>query len=401
MENDFYNINLDIDVKNKSIKSDVDLKYFSKTDNRKKVILYLFYNLNIEYIYGENVKSYSILTEKVEWNPFTYSAQKVKIKLNKSVQKGESVNIKIKYNGVIDKKGVNRIEKEYVELGLYSNWFPLPEDIFKEALFKVNISIDRGYKVVSRPGLKEKDGRYIIRQKEPFGDCTIIASKKLKIIKNTNDVRRMSVYYLKKDHKDVSQKANMYSEWLIDYFLNKFGSISKTRGNVVILPRKEWGGYSRPRLIVLSSSIVDEDELKLFRNIAHEIGHFWWNNAETTSWEDWLNESFAEYSSLMGVRKKFGKRKFKELLKKYKNKNEDLPPIKELDRDDNDAYMTLYCKGPVLLNRLENMIGRDKFEKLLQKQHNDNISSTKQFLKILSEISNKKITNKFNKLLEK
>jgi len=36
----------------------------------------------------------------------------------------------------------------------------------------------------------------------------------------------------------------------------------------------------------------------------------WWANAPVNSWEDWLNESFAEYSALMAVRELFGAERF-------------------------------------------------------------------------------------------
>lgn len=399
MNNILYKIDLDIDVKNESIKSDLNLKYYSNTDNREEIILYLYYNLSIEYIGGDDVKSYSILSEKVKWNPFTFLAQKIKIKLDKPLNKGESADIKIKYSGVISQKGVNIIGREFVELSLYSNWFPLTDSIFRKTIFDVNLSIDNGYKVVSSPDLIKEDSRYKIKQKSQYGDCTIIASSKLKTIENNNE--EVSVYYIRSKHKAVAQKTNIYSEWLVDYFVNIFGNISKLKNNIVILPRNKWGGYSRHGLIVLSANMAEDKELKLFRNLAHELSHHWWNNAEITSWEDWLNESFAEYSSLMGVRMKFGEKKFNKLLKKYQNKNSNLSAIKELDREDDNAYMTLNCKGPVLLNRLEDMIGKYKFEELLQRKHLNNISSTEEFLKLLSEMSGEAISKEFDELLRK
>ena len=55
MNNILYKIDLDIDVKNESIKSDLNLKYYSNTDNREEIILYLYYNLLYNSLFIDNL----------------------------------------------------------------------------------------------------------------------------------------------------------------------------------------------------------------------------------------------------------------------------------------------------------------------------------------------------------
>jgi len=45
-----------------------------------------------------------------------------------------------------------------------------------------------------------------------------------------------------------------------------------------------------------------------------EFSHLWWSNAPTDTWEDWLNEGFAEYGAPRAVRQRIGKAAFQSLI---------------------------------------------------------------------------------------
>lgn len=121
--------------------------------------------------------------------------------------------------------------------------------------------------------------------------------------------------------------------------------------------------------------------------------------AKNDSWEDWLNESFAEFSALLVLRKVFGEEEFNRRINTYAQKAEDLPPVKGLDREDERAYQILYMKGPLILHKLEESIGRSKLEELLKAVHENNIDTTDKFLDKLKEVTSRKIRDKFNMLL--
>lgn len=110
---------------------------------------------------------------------------------------------------------------------------------------------------------------------------------------------------------------------------------------------------------------------------------------------DWLNESFAEYSSLIAIRKYYGEKEFKDIIDKYIENSNELPPIKEIDRGDENAFDTLYIKGCILLYELEKEIGEEKFEKLLNEMHINKINSTEKLLDKLLKLTNKKTVENF------
>lgn len=126
------------------------------------------------------------------------------------------------------------------------------------------------------------------------------------------------------------------------------------------------------------------EEREYFRFIAHELAHLWWHHVKNTnSWEDWLNESFAEYSALLALREKFGTDVFQEKINEYSNLSRNLPPIRNLNRGSDNAHAVLYYKGPLLLCKLEALIGKNKFFKLLNIIHLQKVSSTEKFLNII------------------
>ena len=72
--------------------------------------------------------------------------------------------------------------------------------------------------------------------------------------------------------------------------------------------------------------------------IGHEMGHFWWNKAPTFSWEDWLNEGFAEFSMLWYIKCHFSRHIFDCYLEACRENARHACPIYEVDRDAPEAY---------------------------------------------------------------
>jgi len=115
----------------------------------------------------------------------------------------------------------------------------------------------------------------------------------------------------------------------------------------------------------------------------------WWANAPVNSWEDWLNESFAEYSALMAVRELFGTGRFQNIIAGKRKRSEGMPPIKGIKRNDERAFTVLYDKGCLVLYELEQMAERKEFIGLLRKTFQQKVSSTEEFVELVgAEVSN-------------
>jgi aminopeptidase N len=188
---------------------------------------------------------------------------------------------------------------------------------------------------------------------------------------------------------------NNFNEW--------FGSIELSSPKIIITPREKGGGYARRGIIILSK-INDEDFLnsknRYIQYFAHELSHFWWTNAPTDSWEDWLNESFAEYSALLSLRDLVGESEFNGMIQKKSTNFNELPPVRGIDRDDEKAYDVLYNKGCYILYTLEKDIGTEKFMELIREVYLNKISCTEDLINLITKKFGTEVAQRFNSQLD-
>lgn len=397
-EYSIYNIDLKIDVEKQFLYSNVKLKYCCNLPSINELKFYIHKDIDIDDIICDRTINYEVGEEMEEWSPFILESKLIKLSFDVPILVNESVNIDFNYKGhinIVTQYGVNRLTKDWIELGLYTPWFPLCEK-FEEAIFNVNIQMSDEYKVIN----SKKVGDYsVITQSIPNADCSIIASKRFRHAEGNLGNINVNVYYTEDKHKDVAQQISDYSIKILDKY-ERFGKTDNQELSIVIAPREDGGGYCRPGLIVLTPNDDLENEIDYFKFIAHELAHLWWCKCKNhDSWEDWLNESFAEFSALLALREFFGEEEFNSKINKYTQKTKELPPIKDLDRGHDKAFQVLYMKGPLILNELEKKIGRSKFEELLNIVYVSNVDTTEKLLDKLCELTNQEIKESFNMLL--
>ncbi len=98
--------------------------------------------------------------------------------------------------------------------------------------------------------------------------------------------------------------------------------------------------------------------------LAHDLAHQWFGNSLTpASWKDvWLNESFAQYSSLLWLAHTRGRAAFDSVIESLASR--DVPGPLEIADTTNIRSMfsgLTFGKGPVVLDRLRRVIGDSAF----------------------------------------
>ncbi|MDF2520044.1 MAG: hypothetical protein K0R84_672 [Clostridia bacterium] len=362
----------------------------------KELNFYLHKTLNINEIKCKEMEYFQHSSKEVEWNRFVPETRQIKIILNKSLRKGEHIEIKFKYSGVLklhEEIKVNNIDERWVELSSHSGWHPLYEKLDK-SVFKVELNLGRDYEVCGYPYAKPYGDKWILSSDSMAADCVIVASKELKVIGDTAVDNGVRVYYVGSEYEDAAQK--IYQS--IKLILNKIEYIICPITNInlafIIAPRTEGGGYCRPELIVISNKLINSN-FKQLKFITHELSHIWWSQASWSTWEDWLNESFAEYTTLMVIREVYGEEEFDKLIQDYNAESKGLPPIYGINRNHEMANPVLYKKGPIILHQLEQMLGEDKFKQFLRNVYQNKISSTNELVNELTAIASDVVVNKF------
>ncbi|MBI5281452.1 MAG: M1 family metallopeptidase [Candidatus Solibacter usitatus] len=154
-----------------------------------------------------------------------------------------------------------------------------------------------------------------------------------------------------------------------------YGAYRWGRYDLLVLPPSfPFGGMENPCLTFATPTVIAGDK-SLVSLVAHELAHSWSGNLVTNStWRDfWLNEGFTTYIERRIQEVLYGRRRSEmefaiesgELegeLKELKPADQKL--VIDLSGRDPDDGMTMvpYVKGALLLRRLEEKHGRERFD---------------------------------------
>jgi hypothetical protein len=266
---------------------------------------------------------------------------------------------------------------EWIELAMYSAWYPFHAGIYTAHL---NIYIDEGY-IISGSGLiNRKDDYWEYKKNWRSFDIVLIASSDLKSREFIENNTGIQLDYTNLSASDADSVINE-CKFAYELFEEKFGKKGNTNIKFVMGPQREGGGYSRKYFVSMPGNEFNFNTR--FGN-AHEIAHFWWLNAPVNTWEDWLNEAFAQYSALLYIRERLGNREFRTQIQQYEETIDGTPPIWGIDRNSQQAYHVLYFKGALILHSLEQIMGEKPFFELLKEVSTSEVSSTQELLDLIT-----------------
>ncbi len=284
--------------------------------------------------------------------------------LRRPLQKDQVIRFHVRYEGKLTTSIENAIRPDWIELALYSAWFPLAnaEDKFS---YDLRVALDPAYRVTGAGEIRTvAPGVWRIRQRRETFDINLLASTQLHNNSIGGGVMQLESAGLTPEQEQQIVRASGNT---MERLTQWFGPPSSPGLTVVFAPRTGGGGYSRPGLVCYERRTLGGGEERLLRDLAHEMGHLWWIGAPVTSWEDWLNEGFAEYTSLMIVRDQLGDAAFEAGITGLKREAQGMPPIRGISRSSGKAYTVLYKKGALVLYRLEQEMGREAFQQYLEK----------------------------------
>jgi len=395
-----YDIQLYVDPDDQFIKVKGNLKYLVETDSLDVLSFKLHEQLIINKfsVNGDSTYEIDTISNKIRWIP---NAINIIYQTKENFKKGDILNVDFSYEGIISRWSpwsANVIGPEWIEMGLYLPWYP---SFYGPFTYRVSIDIEPRFNVFAIGKATVKDNKRIFETNIPVGDLIICASKdlnvrKIELMNHSFKIVNCTLSDATIDsiQNDIKHFYQLYNEW--------FGRIEEQDMCLVISKREKGGGYARKGGLFLGginhTDYID-NRLAYNRYLGHEIAHFWWTGAEN-NWEDWLNESFAEYSALMLIKELVGTEEFISRLSKKRDESSNTPPIWELDRNSSSTQLVLYSKGVVLLNELDDKIGNKRFLELCREVIRKNINNTSDFLNLLKEREGQEIGNWFEQSLK-
>ena len=366
----------------------------------------------IRQISGNGVHDYKFDIGAPPVSVFMRDARPLKIILNKNADRHKPLDILFKYDGTITEwteNSANVVTKDWVELGMYLPWFP-SGFILGYFTYEIEAECDPVYQLRSYGNYAMENGKWYFKRTIPDFDINLVASKNLKTMKKESGGYRIFFHYESLLDKNADSLSNDLA-LILDYYSTWFGRDKKGDDFTVIQSAREKGGAYARKGLIAASNLTDErfinEHEKIISGLGHEAAHFWWNMAPAFSWEDWLNESFAEYSILLVIKQMFGIDAYNKWITKKSELIENVPPIWGFDRNNfrdsegPDIIQTnLYDKGPVLLHQLSNRIGEEEFLLLCKEMVRTRVSNTESFLMSLEKNHGSKIKNWFEDLLK-
>ena len=400
-----YAIAATVEPERQFIGATVDLSFLSPADGLQVLTYYLHRQLELELVGGSLVAGHVLANPDSAEIPYMPEARAVRVRLSRPLAQGERTDLHFEYAGVVDAWPwwlANHISAQWIELGLYFPWFPYNYDEYGPFSFDVDVTIDSAYEMRSFGNAERTASGWHFESRVPTNDIVLAGSRELRTRRFRGDGYSVQVHFNFMGEADVEWLGREavtvlgeYSEW--------FGEIDQRSLNLIQSRRSHGGGYSRPGLIVLGqvgALSAPEQRADLLRYLSHEAAHMWWRRAPATSWEDWLNESFAEYSALLVVGDEFGAAEYDTRIERKRRQSEGTHPIWGLDRSDfssdeqsREIRVVLYNKGPVLLHELAERIGREQFFNWCRELVEREVNATDRALDVLGELQGDSVRN--------
>jgi hypothetical protein len=394
-----YDLRLDLDPQTHFLSVSGSIAYHSPQNRLERARFYLHRQFAIQRVEGRRVLGYQFETQTTESVPFLAQAAVLDVYFSPPLRRDETVLISFEYQGNLTEwpaESANLISPDWVELGMYLPWFPLQfTDRPTDLTFTLKAYCPSSYQVSSYGRGDMLDGAWYFEWPHPTNDIVFAAGKNLQNYTFESDSNRVTLA-ISTFSPLAATKLGEDLLWSLERFSGWFGRTRPNELTLIESPRKLGGGYARRGLIVLGgmkeADYLDQHAAYL-RYLGHEAAHSWWWEAPTNSWEDWLNESFAEYSALLALRERFGSEVFETFLTRKNERLAGTRPLWEFERSDistpekqNLVERLLYDKGPLLLHALAQRIGNQRYLELCRARLWSGVTTTAHLLDLLEEL---------------
>lgn len=208
----------------------------------------------------------------------------------RNLQKGE---LTILYRGKLT--GIfGYLREDLIHFSFYNGWYP--QEFDAEPFAAVTLHLDDRWEMVHGSyNFSKKLWLYKTPPVQTVDDCNILLLNRDHY--SILDSDTVKVYCVKGEDAAGQEYLSVYSS-IRDFYISLYGTNKIGKTDLVFLDVPDrLGAYFRDGLIVNTNppgNIAAERH-----GIAHEMGHAYGSGADTGSWEDWLNETTAEWSALL------------------------------------------------------------------------------------------------------
>ena len=302
--------------------------------------------------------------------------------------------ITIKYSGKVPDKSFT---DNVIELSAHTNWLPYFSDREYEAVnYELEVTVMGNYKVIStREPIKHVRSTYTFKGIAPNVEITAMIATNLQKLTLDTKFGKILIYKASDNLKSTDTTLINHAKEIISYYNETIGKDDQIKNFTILMPYTNRNAFALlDNAINITYSNFNTNNLEDKLILAHEISHKWWAYGQWNDYNNWLNEAFATYSSLLCIKALGDTVTFKNEIYKRVESSANTPSIIGFNINMYD-YKTIrkvmYDKGTVILFQLNEKMGDKKFLNFLSKVAGSKITTTERLLNLLEHEENKEL----------
>lgn len=359
----------------------------------------------------------------------------LKVALTKPLKPGQQVKLALEFDEVIPPsygrfgygKNTYNIANWYPILAVYDEngwnkdpYYEVGDPFYSDVgLYEVKIKAPGEYTIAASGSLlgKKQEGSDNLWtfKTDLVRDFAWVASERFETVSDEFDGVKIASYYIRGDAAH-GKKALEYAKKAVKFYSEYFGKY----------PYKEYavassdfyiGGMEYPNLVMIGQKFYNEGNL-LEYVVVHETAHQWWyglvGNNEVK--EPWLDEALTEFSTVLYYEEvygsKTGQRVYEDFIYnpyRFYEQSLSLPPgpvLRPLSEFNSwgEYDAIVYSRGAIMLRKLEELIGKEKFQEALRFYFKQNLyknATTRDFIKAINKATGSDWTDYiYNRMLK-
>ncbi|MFV9511041.1 M1 family metallopeptidase [Tepidibacillus sp. LV47] len=427
-----YRLDIEYKEKEQMIIGQMELQYPNQTGNAlNEIYFHLYPNAFKEWKWEKENKPKTIgyltikkaMIDGIEAYPHQ-NGTLLKLNFPKPLPKNKTANIEMEFELKLPTKGyrlsaINQsvfLAQWYPMLAVYDQqgWHLDPYTTIGDpfytnvANFDIKLKLPKGYRVISTatdPPQEVNGQDYLFLAQENVRDFAIVITKEYeKITTHSKSGIKTNLWYLP-DQQEVAPLLLGGAVYAMDFYEEYFGSYPMKEIDVV-LGNSSFGiaGMEYPGLVTSDPLIkIGEQTRPALNVVAHELAHQWWYSTVGNDQvkEPWLDEGLTTFSEYLYSEKILNKTNLNSLMERIKTLTDQLAASQEISvlqpiYTFGDLYGPfVYARPAAMLWSLRNQIGDEKMKQILHtyyQQYQYKIATTKDFIKIVNQITGKDMT---------